>query len=123
MTAVEGMGTMVRIATIGGGPVVRTFVAALGEVSGIELAGAYSRDSERAAALAAEFDATRSWSSMDDLLADDTVDAVYVASPNSVHYRQALAAVGPGSTFCWRSPPSPPQPSSQSCWRRRHSVA
>lgn len=87
---------MVRIATIGGGPIVRAFVAAVDEVPGIELAGAYSRDPERAAALAAEFGTPRSWSSLDELLADQDVDAVYVASPNAVHYGQALAAIEAG---------------------------
>lgn len=87
---------MIRIATIGGGPIVRLFVAELAEVAGLELAGAYSRDPERAAALAAEFGGPHSWSSLDALLADDRVDAVYVASPNSVHYSQALAAIEAG---------------------------
>ncbi|MCA0252654.1 MAG: Gfo/Idh/MocA family oxidoreductase [Actinobacteria bacterium] len=95
---------MVRVATIGGGPIVRTFVAALGEVPGIELAGAYSRDPERAAALASEFGAATGWSSMDDLLADDAVDAVYVASPNSVHYGQALAVVEAGKHVLLEKP-------------------
>lgn len=87
---------MLRIATIGGGPIVRQLVAAVADTPGIGLAGTYSRDPERAAALAAEFGATASWSSLDELLADDAVDAVYVASPNSVHYSQALAGVEAG---------------------------
>lgn len=87
---------MVRIATIGGGPIVRALVAAVDKVPGIELAGAYSRDPERAAELAAEFGAARSWSSLDELLAAEDVDAVYIASPNAIHHGQALAAIEAG---------------------------
>lgn len=86
---------MLRIATIGGGPIVRQFVAGVAQTPGIELAGAYSRDPERAAALAAEFRAPQSWSNMEALLASDA-DAVYIASPNSVHYGQAMAVVEAG---------------------------
>lgn len=98
---------MVRVATIGGGPIVRTFVAALAETPGIELAGTYSRDPERAAALAAEFGATASWSSLAALLASDEVDAVYIASPNSVHYGQALAVVAAGKHVLVEKPATP----------------
>lgn len=87
---------MIRIATIGGGPIVRQFVAAVTETAGIELSGTYSRDPDRAVGLAAEFGARHSWSSLDELLASDLLDAVYVASPNAVHYGQALAAVEAG---------------------------
>ena len=48
---------MIRVATIGTSMITRRFAAALSEVEGIELACVYSRDGERAAAVARELGA------------------------------------------------------------------
>lgn len=55
-----------------------------------------SRTSEAAEAFAARFGIDRAHGSMEELLADDAVDVVYVASPHSEHHRQALAAITAG---------------------------
>ena len=55
-----------------------------------------SRTAESARAFADRFGIERAHGSMEELLADDVVDAVYVASPHSEHHRQALAAIAAG---------------------------
>lgn len=87
---------MLRIATIGTSWITTRFAAAAAEVPGIELAVAYSRDRARAAEFAREIGAGGASSDLVGLLGSTEVDAVYVASPNSVHFEQALTAVRAG---------------------------
>ena len=84
---------MIQLATIGTSTITHQFVTALKEVEGIELAGAYSRDAQRAAEAAVSLGARRPWSDFDAMLASDEVDAVYVASPNAAHSGQCRAAL------------------------------
>ncbi len=87
---------MIRLATIGTSTITSQFVAALPQVPGIRLAGVFSRDSVRAAATAKGLGAAESWSELEAMLASTDVDAVYVASPNVVHYAQCRAALDAG---------------------------
>lgn len=87
---------MIRFATIGTSWITTQFADAVARVAGAELAVAYSRDGARADAFARQIGATSSSADLVALLASDEVDAVYVASPNSVHAEQALAALRAG---------------------------
>jgi predicted dehydrogenase len=87
---------MIRFATIGTSWITTQFADAVARVPGVELAVAYSRDAGRAEAFAHEIGAGSSSADLAGLLASDDVDAVYVASPNSVHFEQALAAIRAG---------------------------
>lgn len=51
---------------------------------------------ERAQATAAQYDVERAYATIDELLADDAVDAVTVASPIGVHYEHCRAALAAG---------------------------
>lgn len=55
-----------------------------------------SRDLDRARAFAEEFAIPTAYGSYEDLLSDDDVDAVYIASPHSHHYVHARAAIAAG---------------------------
>jgi predicted dehydrogenase len=61
-----------------------------------ELAAVASRAVERAEAFAARSGASRFYGSHAELLADDDVDAVYVAVPHSAHHEVARAAIESG---------------------------
>ncbi len=108
---------MLRFATIGTSTITRTFAAAAGEAgrSGdpdrpalpVELAVAYSRDADRAAAFAAEIGARSSSADLDAVLADPGVDAVYVASPNGAHADQARRALLAGKHVLCEKPMVP----------------
>lgn len=87
---------MLRFATIGTSWITTQFADAVHRVPGVELTVAYSRDTARAEAFASEIGAAAWTADLSGLLASDDVDAVYVASPNSTHYEQALAAVRAG---------------------------
>lgn len=87
---------MIRIATIGTSAITRRTVAAAGGVPDLQFTTVYSRDAERAAALASDLGLDSSTDDLDALLADQDVDAVYVASPNSVHAGQVRVALEAG---------------------------
>ncbi len=98
---------MLRFATVGTSWITTRFAEAVAAVPDAEVACAYSRDGARAAAFAAAVGAP-SWSSdLRALLASDEVDAVYVASPNSVHFAQALQAVRAGKHVLVEKPATP----------------
>lgn len=98
---------MIRVATIGTSMITGWFAAAAQQVPGIELACAYSRDANRAARLAAEWG--MSWSSSDlaEVLSSPKIDAIYIASPNSVHGGQAAAALAAGKHVLVEKPATP----------------
>jgi predicted dehydrogenase len=87
---------VIQLATIGTSKIAHQFAAAVQQVGGIQLAGVFSRGPERAAAMAKELGAPRAWSDLDTMLSSPEVDAVYVASPNAVHYAQCRAAIQAG---------------------------
>jgi len=55
-----------------------------------------SRSAERSAEFAGRFGIARAHGSYEDLVGDDDVDVVYVASPHSGHHAQALLAIQAG---------------------------
>jgi len=87
---------MLRLATIGTSSITRRTIAAASRVEGLRFTTATSRDADRAAALAREAGLEHSTGDLDALLAGDTVDAVYVASPNAAHADQVEAALRAG---------------------------
>lgn len=89
---------------IGTGGIARQFAADLRLLPYVRLAGVCSRDERRAAAFAAEFAVARSFADPDRFLADPEIDAVYVASPNSVHADQAVAAIEAGKPVLVEKP-------------------
>jgi predicted dehydrogenase len=87
---------MLRFATIGTSWITTQFADAAARVPDVEIAAAYSRDAARAEAFARQIGAASASSDVAELLASDEVGAVYIASPNSVHREQALAAIRAG---------------------------
>ncbi len=87
---------MIRLATIGTSAIARSLVDAVSLADGISVAAVYSRDPDRGQAFADSIDVPLAFSDLDELLASPEVDAVYVASPNTAHEAQALAAIRAG---------------------------
>lgn len=85
----------VRWGVIGTGGIARSFVADC-TAAGVEFVAVGSRTAAYAESFAAEFDIPRAHGSYEDLVADDGVDAVYVATPHSRHAEDALLAIEAG---------------------------
>lgn len=81
---------MIKFAVIGTNWITQKFVQAAHEVSAMQLTAVYSRNLESAVAFGEEFGVTTHHTNLDDLANDQTIDAVYIASPNSFHCQQAI---------------------------------
>jgi predicted dehydrogenase len=84
-----------RWAILGAGGIARSFTRDL-QQAGLIVAAVGSRVQERADAFAAEFGLTTAHGSYEDLVADDGVDVVYVATPHPEHRANALLALDAG---------------------------
>jgi predicted dehydrogenase len=85
-----------RWGIIGTGRIARTFAAELAVSPDAALAAVGSRTTRAAAAFAAGFPGARAHGSWADLVGDDQVDAVYVATPHPWHAEAALLAIRAG---------------------------
>lgn len=93
-----------RWGVLGPGRIAATFVRDLALVPGAELTAVGSRSADRAAAFAAEHGFAASYGSYEALLADDGVDAVYVASPHALHVEHVTAALEAGKHVLCEKP-------------------
>ena len=85
---------MVRYAIIGTSWITETFIGGAMLVPGMQLAAVYSRSAEKGRSFADKFTAAGDGSQIPvytDLLemAQSDIDAVYIASPNKLHYEQS----------------------------------
>jgi predicted dehydrogenase len=86
------------------GRIARTFAQDLRLVPGAELHAVGSRSHERAAAFAEELGFASAYGSYEELLADESVDAVYVASPHALHVAHVSAALEAGKHVLCEKP-------------------
>lgn len=85
-----------RFGTIGTSMICDNLCHALEEVDRARLSVVFSRHEDTARAFAEKHGADRYVTSIDELAAAADVDAVYIASPNGLHFQQALALVKAG---------------------------
>lgn len=95
---------MIRWAAVGIGYMADLFVADARHGQGGHFTAAYSRNKARAEAFAQRHQLERSYDDFDALLADDHIDAVYIASPHTAHVDQAIAALEAGKAVLVEKP-------------------
>lgn len=82
---------------LGAGSVAqRRAIPAIKKADGAELHALLSRDATRAERLAQEHGATNAYTTVDALLADEVLDAIYVSTPVHLHSEQVIAAAERG---------------------------
>lgn len=94
----------IRLGTIGSGLIVHTILDNVARTDGIRLAAVYSRSEDTGHALASKYGAERVYTDMDAFLADEKVNFVYIATPNSLHYGQAKKALLAGKNVICEKP-------------------
>lgn len=79
---------MIRFAVIGTNWITRQFVDAAHETGKYKLTAIYSRSLEQAQTFANDYPVEHLFTSLDAMAQSDAIDAVYIASPNSLHFPQ-----------------------------------
>ncbi len=86
---------MVRYAIIGTSWITETFIRGAMGVDGLQLAAVYSRSAEKGRSFADQFTAAGDgreipvYTDLLEMAQSDIMDAVYIASPNKLHYEQS----------------------------------
>jgi len=87
---------IIRWGISGTGNIARQFADDIQRTKGAALAAVCSRDLARAKAFADRHSGTTGFGSLSKMLASGSIDAVYLATPNSAHRAQALDCIAAG---------------------------
>jgi predicted dehydrogenase/aryl-alcohol dehydrogenase-like predicted oxidoreductase len=98
------METKINWGIIGAGAIAKAFANALKQSATGYLAAVGSRSQERAEAFAAKWDVPTAYGSYEDLLTDDSVQAVYIATPHTFHVEWAVKAANAGKHLLVEKP-------------------
>lgn len=82
-------GDRVRLGVVGTGAITHKFLIAAAGCGAFTVTAVCSRDEARGRAFAAEYGAERVFTTPEAMAAGGGLDAVYIASPNALHFRQA----------------------------------
>ena len=94
----------IRLGTIGSGFIVHNILDNVQRTEGICLEAVYSRSEEKGRALGAKYGTRKVYTNLDAFLQDDTVNFVYIATPNSLHYAQTKKALLAGKNVILEKP-------------------
>lgn len=75
-----------KIAIMGTGKIAKTMARTIRRMKNVKCYAVASRDMERAQAFAKEFGVKRAYGSYEEMMADNKIDLVYIATPHSEHY-------------------------------------
>ncbi|WHY87418.1 Gfo/Idh/MocA family oxidoreductase [Neobacillus novalis] len=81
---------MLKFATVGTSWISESFIKAAIASKQLQLTGVYSRTEEKAKRNANTYNAPYFWTDLEKMAKSPDFEAVYIASPNSVHFEQAL---------------------------------
>ncbi|HEY8591166.1 MAG TPA: Gfo/Idh/MocA family oxidoreductase, partial [Naasia sp.] len=95
---------MTRVAVIGAGAFAQVHLGILQELPRVELTWICDPNGDAAAAAAERFGAARSTPDYREALADDSVDAVDIVTPNHLHVGIAIAAAEAGKHVICEKP-------------------
>lgn len=96
--------TPFRWGIVGAGAIARQFVADLAHVGDATVAAVFSRTEAAARKLADEAGTATVPAQLEVMFADPDIDAVYIATPNSLHAEQALKALAAGKPVLVEKP-------------------
>lgn len=82
-----------RWGIMGAGRIAEKFCTALEFVEGSQVYAVASRDGEKAKSYAEKFNAAVYYDNYDDLVNDNNVDIIYIATPHAFHHEQALVCL------------------------------
>jgi predicted dehydrogenase len=95
---------MLTFATVGSGWITDCFIESAHSTGAWKLTSVFSRKQSTADAFAKKHGITGTHISIDELAADKSIDAVYIASPNSLHYAHAKSILSAGKHVILEKP-------------------
>ncbi|MBD8068524.1 Gfo/Idh/MocA family protein [Bacillus sp. PS06] len=81
---------MIRFGVIGTNWITESFINAATEIEDFKLTAVYSRTEDRASEFAAKFNVSTYYTNLEEMAQSQDIDAIYIASPNSFHSKQAV---------------------------------
>ena len=96
-----------NLCAIGTGAITKSMLSEFNRSDVLRCTAIYSRREQTGRAMAEEFGIEKVFTSMEQMLADPSIEMVYVASPNSIHYSQAKAALLAGKHVICEKPFAP----------------
>lgn len=81
---------MLNLGTVGTSWITQSFIEGAKTAGGIKITACYSRDEQKAREFADKNGAEYYFSSLEEMAKSNVIDAVYIASPNVLHYAQSL---------------------------------
>lgn len=82
-----------KVAILGAGNIAEKMAVTLSSMAGVEKYAIASRDMGRAMSFAEKYGFTKAYGSYEDLVNDELVDMVYIATPHSFHFEQAMLCI------------------------------
>ncbi len=95
---------MINWGILGAGKIAGALVDGIRETGDGRVAAVGSRSVGRATDFAERFDIPSAYGSYEDLLADDGIDAVYIATRNDLHHQNTLDAIAAGKAVLCEKP-------------------
>lgn len=85
-----------KIAILGAGNIAGTLAATMQELEEVECYAVASRDIKKAQAFAKQYGFQKAYGSYEEMLADEAVELVYIATPHSHHYQHMKLCIEAG---------------------------
>lgn len=98
-----------NLAILGAGGIAGTMAGTVKEMTDVKLYAVAARDADRAAQFAQKYGVEKSFGSYEEMLKDDGIDLVYVATPHSHHLEHAKLCIDHGravlceKAFTWNA--------------------
>jgi len=94
----------IRWGIVGAGTIANTFATDIAHVSNAELAAVAARDGDAAAGFAEKYGIGRAYQGYDKLFADPEIDAVYIGTPHTLHFKNSADALRAGKAVLCEKP-------------------
>ncbi|RKF19941.1 gfo/Idh/MocA family oxidoreductase [Alginatibacterium sediminis] len=95
---------MIRFAVIGSSWITESFISAAKKSQRFVFVGAYSRQLEKAQNFTQANGGERAFDNLEALANDSQIDAIYIASPNSLHFEQSMQMLNSGKHVICEKP-------------------
>ena len=93
-----------KLGILGSGKIVKEVLPVLKEIENIEVVAIAARNEEKLQNLCEEFAIEKYYLSIEELLADEQIDTVYVALPNNLHFDAMDKAIDAGKDIICEKP-------------------